>query len=61
MTGLGDIVLPGIVVALLLRFDAHHGRASKPYFWAVYFAYIFGLVFTIVVMHTFKSAQPALL
>jgi len=61
MLGLGDIVLPGIVVALLLRFDAHHGRASKPYFWAVYFAYIFGLVFTIVVMHTFKSAQPALL
>jgi len=64
MLGLGDIVLPGIVVALLLRFDIHNGRTSKPYFWyfwATYIAYILGLLFTIVVMHTFKSAQPALL
>jgi minor histocompatibility antigen H13 len=61
MLGLGDIVLPGIVIALLLRYDVNKGRTSKPYFWCVYFAYIFGLVFTIVVMHTYKSAQPALL
>ena len=61
MLGLGDIVLPGIVVALLLRFDVHNNRASRPYFWATYIAYILGLLFTIVVMHTFKSAQPALL
>jgi minor histocompatibility antigen H13 len=61
MLGLGDIVLPGIVIALLLRFDVHHNRTGKPYFWATYIAYLLGLLFTIVVMHTFKAAQPALL
>ena len=61
MLGLGDIVLPGVVIAMLLRFDMKFGRSSKPYFWATYIAYFLGLVFTIVVMHTFKSAQPALL
>jgi len=35
--------------------------APKPYFMAAMAAYVLGLVTTMVVMHTFKAAQPALL
>lgn len=67
LLGLGDIVIPGIFIALCLRFD--HERAgkpekcsySKPYFWTCYISYIIGLSTTIFVMHHFKAAQPALL
>jgi len=72
MLGLGDIVIPGIFIALLLRFDQAQWRARhsapqsdqrfpKPYFYTCYLGYFLGLVATIVVMHLFKSAQPALL
>ncbi|RIB09847.1 signal peptide peptidase-domain-containing protein [Gigaspora rosea] len=72
MLGLGDIVVPGIYVALCLRFDhsnylKKNPKASRysifptPYFRNCFTAYILGLVTTIVVMHTFKAAQPALL
>mmetsp|Transcript_36604 Transcript_36604/g.95858 ORF Transcript_36604/g.95858 Transcript_36604/m.95858 type:complete len:406 (-) Transcript_36604:1472-2689(-) len=61
MLGLGDIVLPGVLIALLYRFDVASGRTSRPYFWCTFIAYFLGLVFTIVIMHTFKAAQPALL
>ncbi|KAG0227881.1 hypothetical protein BGW42_002535 [Actinomortierella wolfii] len=72
MLGLGDIVIPGIFVALCIRFDQHLagsknpnlGRSksfSKPYFTACFIAYVLGLATTMYVMHTFKAAQPALL
>ncbi|KAF9581148.1 hypothetical protein BGW38_001943 [Lunasporangiospora selenospora] len=72
MLGLGDIVIPGVFVALCLRFDQHLAgtknpslgrstRFSKPYFTACFIAYMLGLGTTIYVMHTFKAAQPALL
>ncbi|CAB4385336.1 unnamed protein product [Rhizophagus irregularis] len=72
MLGLGDIVIPGIYVALCLRFDhslylKKNPNAKKfsafptPYFNTCFTAYILGLVTTIVIMHTFKAAQPALL
>eukprot|EP01117_Protostelium_nocturnum_P001250 TRINITY_DN1156_c0_g2_i2.p1 TRINITY_DN1156_c0_g2~~TRINITY_DN1156_c0_g2_i2.p1 ORF type:complete len:302 (-),score=74.76 TRINITY_DN1156_c0_g2_i2:150-1055(-) len=65
MLGLGDIVIPGVFIALLLRFDvkSNVGRksTSKPYFWVTFAAYFLGLLTTIVVMHTFRAAQPALL
>ena len=85
MLGLGDIVIPGVFVALCLRFDYYlhkkrlatatksgRGRKSstdvsvqqgfsKPYFWMGMIFYVLGLVMTVVVMHTFKAAQPALL
>lgn len=72
MLGLGDIVIPGVFVALALRYDydrhirsAPKGRAaasfSKPYFYAAMSAYILGLTTTMTVMHVFKAAQPALL
>ncbi len=75
MLGLGDIVMPGIFVALALRYDQHRAATAKPsikftrrftsfpkpYFTATFIAYIAGLATTMAVMHVFKAAQPALL
>ncbi|XP_019870886.1 minor histocompatibility antigen H13 [Aethina tumida] len=61
MLGLGDIVIPGIFIALLLRFDYSLNRKTKTYFHAACLAYFLGLMATIFVMHVFKHAQPALL
>jgi minor histocompatibility antigen H13 len=61
MLGLGDIVIPGIFVALLLRYDRSLNRNSHFYFYATFLAYIAGLAFTIFIMHWYKHAQPALL
>lgn len=68
MLGLGDIVIPGIFIALLRRFDLRigekdakkkHGR--RIFFFITVVAYAAGLLITMVVMHHFKAAQPALL
>ncbi|KAJ3189859.1 hypothetical protein HDU85_000143 [Gaertneriomyces sp. JEL0708] len=74
LLGLGDIVLPGIFVALCLQFDYHlytrttEGQKkprslsfSKPYFTVAMVLYILGLATTVTVMHVFHAAQPALL
>ncbi|KAI1890852.1 hypothetical protein AGOR_G00157870 [Albula goreensis] len=61
MLGLGDIVIPGIFIALLLRFDVSLKKNTRTYFYTSFLAYVFGLGLTIFVMHTFKHAQPALL
>lgn len=69
MLGLGDIVVPGVFVALALRYDHKRSiasgvdgtRFSKPYFTAAMLAYVAGLATTMTVMHVFKAAQPALL
>merc|ERR1712183_775374 len=61
MLGLGDIVIPGIFIALLLRYDQSLKRNSNFYFYVTFIAYFLGLCGTIVVMHVFKHAQPALL
>lgn len=74
MLGLGDIVVPGLVIALCLRFDMYryvkrnpekditkHSSFSRLYFWTGIVSYIIGLATTMVVMHRFKHAQPALL
>ncbi|GLU18888.1 hypothetical protein SLE2022_351650 [Rubroshorea leprosula] len=60
MLGLGDIVIPGIFVALALRFDVSRGRESQ-YFKSAFLGYTVGLVLTIIVMNWFQAAQPALL
>jgi minor histocompatibility antigen H13 len=66
MLGLGDIVIPGIFIALMLRFDESLKRREgedypKPYFYSCSLAYLLGLITTILVMHCFQAAQPALL
>ncbi|POO03924.1 Peptidase A22B, signal peptide peptidase [Trema orientale] len=60
MLGLGDIVIPGIFVALALRFDVSRGKQNQ-YFKSAFLGYTVGLVLTIVVMNWFQAAQPALL
>ncbi|CAH9070597.1 unnamed protein product [Cuscuta europaea] len=60
MLGLGDIVIPGIFVALALRFDVSRGRSSQ-YFTSSFIGYTAGLALTIFVMNWFQAAQPALL
>mmetsp|Transcript_3383 Transcript_3383/g.4981 ORF Transcript_3383/g.4981 Transcript_3383/m.4981 type:complete len:384 (-) Transcript_3383:1776-2927(-) len=72
LLGLGDIVIPGFFLALLLRFDAHNAKVSyfptnvhakfpKPYFHTALIGYIIGMGVTMFVMIHFKAAQPALL
>jgi minor histocompatibility antigen H13 len=71
MLGLGDIVVPGMFVALALRYDQarastsgkhQEGRSfAKPYFHAALMAYVAGLTTTMGVMHVWRAAQPALL
>jgi len=65
MLGLGDIVIPGLFLALLLRFDVQRSMKSKsfqsPYFNVTFLGYLLGLAITMFVMHVFKAAQPALL
>lgn len=71
MLGLGDIVIPGIFIALLLRYDAYRARNKDnnripdqfptPYFNITFLGYALGLITTIFIMHTFQAAQPALL
>ncbi|KAH9253725.1 hypothetical protein BASA81_008343 [Batrachochytrium salamandrivorans] len=73
MLGLGDIVLPGVFVALLLRFDFFRSFQEKRFqtspdeffpknvFNIAIAMYALGLWCTVFVMHWFKHAQPALL
>lgn len=75
LLGLGDIVVPGIFVALALQFDQQqassrhpsvsfdrfYSQFAKPYFTVCMIGYVAGLVMTMVVMHVFQTGQPALL
>ncbi|KAG8836365.1 hypothetical protein FRC17_005651 [Serendipita sp. 399] len=68
MLGLGDIVVPGMFIALALRYDLHRSSHqdfrqpfAKPFFVTTLVSYILAMILTIVVMHTFEAAQPALL
>lgn len=71
MLGLGDIVIPGIFIALLIRYDAHKYNLDlkadpfavfpKPFFHATLIGYFVGLLFTVWIMFYFSAAQPALL
>ncbi|BBG95336.1 signal peptide peptidase [Prunus dulcis] len=55
MLGLGDIVIPGIFVALALRFDVSRGKQGQ-YFKSAFLGYTIGLVLTIVVMNWFSGS-----
>ncbi|KAL5507195.1 hypothetical protein ACEPAH_6651 [Sanghuangporus vaninii] len=68
MLGLGDIVIPGMFVSTALRYDLSKSTHkdprqpfAKPYFRAAITAYATGLATTMIVLHTFGAAQPALL
>ena len=55
--GLGDIIDPGMFVALMLRYDYSLKRGT----WTTFLAYICGLVVTFVARNLWKHSQPALL
>jgi minor histocompatibility antigen H13 len=72
MIGLGDIVIPGVFVALMLRYDIFKylktNTGAMPfsfsncyYFLLTMLGYSVGIITTIIVMLIFKAAQPALL
>lgn len=72
MLGLGDIILPSMLIALCLRFDLyrHHEKQpqsfhylqpiSRPYFITGLVAYGLGLILTITALFVFNYGQPAL-
>lgn len=71
LLGLGDIVVPGLFVALLLRYDATVANVNphrcenmvfpRPYFFSNVAAYAAALVVTVGIMYFFDHGQPALL
>lgn len=56
-----DIVIPGIYVALMLRYDVFARIKRHPYFSFTMLSYVAGMGCTIGVMLAFNAAQPALL
>lgn len=72
MLGLGDMILPSMLIALCLRFDLyrHHEKQpqsfhylqpiSRPYFITGLVAYGLGLILTITALFVFNYGQPAL-
>lgn len=67
LLGLGDIVVPGIFLAMLLHFDASRARASGQktvtpvYFVTTLLAYVAAFLVTFVIGMATKHGQPALL
>ena len=74
MIGLGDIVIPGVYVALMLRFDIYLFKKAKKdisnfeisfknmkYFFITFIFYNLGIIITLCSMYFFNHAQPALL
>lgn len=69
MLGLGDLILPGLLLCYLYRFDSKNFTPSlrslftdcQGYFWPAFGGYIVGLETALVMLLTFQSAQPALL
>jgi len=60
MFGLGEIVIPGIFIALLLRFDQSLKRETNIYFRATTAAFAFGLLLYFLETNLGQQ-QPALL
>jgi minor histocompatibility antigen H13 len=68
MLGLGDLVIPGIFLSLMLRLDhqlhcqgGDSDSFKKPYFTSCSIGYFIGIAVTLWVMYAFEHAQPALL
>ncbi len=66
--GLGDIMIPGVLIALCLRFDFSRSTAKtkgsnypRPYFKAAMWGYVAGFLMTIVANFVLRRSLPALL
>jgi signal peptide peptidase-like protein 2B len=60
--GVGDMVLPGLFLCFLYRYD-HSNRTpfKQGYFLRAWIGYILGLIVTIIMVFVLNRAQPALL
>ena len=67
MIGLGDIIIPGIYLSFMLRFDISKNNKKNiylshcKYFLSTYLGYFLGILFTLIANVLFKTHQPALL
>lgn len=66
MLGLGDIVMPGLLLCFVLRYDAYKksqglSGSRLTYFHCSLLGYFLGLLTATVSSEVFKAAQPALL
>lgn len=71
MLGLGDMIIPGAFISLLLKFDVDNyctafpkGKISDiktPFMWYNILFYFIGITTTYIFMVVFEHAQPALL
>jgi len=62
LLGLGDIVLPGLWLCFLYRFDSMKQIAFKNgYFLVCWIAYMLGMVLTFAMLVVLQMGQPALL
>lgn len=59
--GLGDMVLPGLLLALILRYDKVHNEGKTSFFVSTMVGYVTGVATCMVFMISFNTAQPALL
>ncbi|XP_029341331.1 minor histocompatibility antigen H13-like [Acyrthosiphon pisum] len=58
---LDDIIIPGIFIAFMLRFDHSLNRKTNTYFNATILGYFLGFLTTVFVAHIYNAAQSALL
>lgn len=62
LIGLGDIVLPGLLLCFALRFDHSKGLDPKSNYFAVTMAgYCIGLTICEIIVGSFHWAQPAMI
>jgi len=62
LLGLGDIVLPGLFLCFLFRFDHFNRKTFKQgYFLKAWIGYMVGLVLTLVMVLVLQRGQPALM
>jgi len=62
MLGLGDLVMPGVLLSFALKFD--YFKAGNPfngYFAVALVGYAIGLIISMTMAFVFRTAQPALL
>ena len=62
LIGLGDIVLPGLLLCFAMRFDDHKGLDVRSNYFAVTMAgYCLGLTVCEIIVGSFHWAQPAMI
>lgn len=65
MIGLGDIIMPGILITMTLRYDVYRIKKNEKkgtiYFYFGLAGYLIGIIATVIAMKVMEREQPALL